>query len=255
MKSRFILIVKLTARCCFNRTKFINILNRFEITERAISWNSIEFTIKASDNIQNTPQIRDEELPLSALHAKIDIFLLGKKGLLSSEVFQRPGTKVASFRFALPECYRPLLVSVTKLEPASLYKVVVALEHNRRALTTQISFMSTVEKEVVPEPEEDIDKIGLCQSEVDVIDNLNNYKQEVIEARKAKNWKDYIACGQKYPEAYLGLNREKRVQRSIVIGSALDMWIDEADEIINGGWFMGPLYTHDPHYKKMMSKM
>ena len=93
--------------------------------------------------------------------------------------------------------------------------------------------------------------------ESDILFASNGAKGKILEGRKSKNWKDYIKCGYKHPEAFTDNIRDTRVKRSLVLGKALEIFYDlggdNEAEIINGGWFMGPMYVRDTNYEKMIN--
>lgn len=218
------------------------------------------------------PSILDANIPSSSLFVTLEAFLQGERGTLSPALFAGLGTRVASQRFPAVAAFRPLGVKLERLRSGSVYKIVATVEHQGRTLRSHVAFLSTsegaelVEGEKVEEEEEmgkspKLAKNGICISEVEVGKEIAEVQNptKVLEARKARDWQDYIKCGYKFPEAHTDSLREERVTRSLVLGAALDVLgglADEEDEraIINGGWFMGPLYTHDPHYLKMKSK-
>ena len=222
-----------------------------------VTTNSMDFTLKLSPNIENISAIKESQVPFRQLKVTADIYCLGDKGKLETEIFHRKGELVTSLNYSVMELYIPLLVHVGKLSSSTLFKIEVALKTRQRVVSTQIFFIITKD---IEEPEVKLEKvnvIGLSEVESDILFASNGAKGKILEGRKSKNWKDYIKCGYKHPEAFTDNIRDTRVKRSLVLGKALeifdDLGADNETEIINGGWFMGPMYVRDTNYEKMIN--
>ena len=189
------------------------------------------------------------------------MYSLGPKGHLEAEVFRRPGTLVTSPKFSVSEFYAPLLLRITDLESSTMHKIVASLAHDaqQRALASQITFANTEDKPIIIEEPKDETTIGLSKSELDVIAAAGaGHKVDVLEGRSSKNWQDFLKCGYKFPCAFADLLKDKRVKRTLIMSEAFDVFdaLEEKEktEIIDGAWFMGPVYTHDTNYQNMLSK-
>ena len=49
-------------------------------------------------------------------------------------------------------------------------------------------------------------------------------KSEILQARKATNWKEYVKCGYKY--AQTSPDKMKRIKRVMMIGNAINAFED-----------------------------
>jgi len=233
------------------------IKNRFILEEKSISHDTIEITLKLSPNIKEIGRIPYIEVPFDSLKAIVKVYEQGNKGKLDPDLFRRRGTLVSQFQFPVQDLISPIVAKITRLTPSSLHKFDLSVEHPEEGrLASQTVFISTNDApeppKPVPEPE-----IGLSKTEAAVLKNTEgNFKPEILEGRKTKDWKDYMKCGYKHPGAFSDIIGYTRLKRSLVIGETFEV-LDELDEekkteIVNGGWFMGPIYTHDPHYEKML---
>ena len=230
---------------------------RFLLNEHLVKNDTIEFTLKINSKIETLPSVREVNVPFRKLRVEINVYSLGNRGKLESSVFRRAGSLITSLNYCVVELYTPLLIHIGKLESSTLYKIEALLTHNKRSLTSQIFFMSTKDKSNAEEEVKvESGVVGLSKAETDIMLEAGGVKGKVLEGRKAKDWKDYIKCGYKHPEAFTDSIRDTRVQRSLVLGKALEIFeeLEDSKEIINGGWFMGPMYVRDTNYEEMIRK-
>jgi len=89
-----------------------------------------------------------------------------------------------------------------------------------------------------------------------IYNNDKDLKKNILDARAAKQYKDYQSQGYKFakPKA----NFETRKKRVWLVANGLEVF-DEVYDLVNkgkghnvleGDWFMGPFYSYDPNVKK-----
>ncbi|TNV71152.1 hypothetical protein FGO68_gene15642 [Halteria grandinella] len=96
---------------------------------------------------------------------------------------------------------------------------------------------------------------GLFPSKVSSGENIEQLKEAIKAARNHKDWRDYAMCGYKFSQE--PSLRDKRVNRYMLIGQAIDAFEDVPKEpkgssFMKNDWFMGPFYAWDKNFLQYM---